>query len=423
MKKRTYDTNEIISKLNNIEFINLKKIRVGNVLTVPIFNATKNEVKYSVTLKIMARAILNYKYSVVKKSNNPKIYFLLSSHNLMRKDHYNSFKNVSGLVEERCELIAQEKPYFKLSLKGILYDILIPIWIFQMRSLNIGLKDKLFFAASLAQGLSETNIVYRNIDLNSINLFVSYYDASICESLITQKLNMKNIVTATLQHGHFIKKQPNFTSSLSKNFLAIGNYDKELAIESGLNSEDVYPLGLAKYIGRPEYENLTIKETSLIGVVLDGKEYNVNNKILINKANIIAKKQNKKLVIRCHPGDYIENYSDVVCKDITLVCGENESLENFFERVEFLVIFNSTVFLEAVYNLIPAFRFYGNEKIDTYPYISFGVWSSYKEFEKQYNSFVDNQVQFEIGYKDLRSYIFGYSPSGANYKDYFKKFI
>ena len=101
-----FDNDELIDKLNRISLYGLEKIKIGDVLVVPIewSNSNENINIFKSLAKLFLRLFfINYK--VEKKGSPNALLFFASTHN--RKDHRQYFSNFSNLftncVIARCD--------------------------------------------------------------------------------------------------------------------------------------------------------------------------------------------------------------------------------------------------------------------------------------------------------------------------------
>ena len=232
-----------------------------------------------------------------------------------------------------------------------------------------------------------------------------FCDAWACENALVQLLKKENIRTATLQHGNGTDI---FLGVCSDYYLANSLLSRNNAIKCGIPSEKIIVTGPMKYAG-DIFEN---KNTSLktIGVVFDGAQNLQNNLEMIDIVHDAL--GNKQCCIRFHPNNKREDYKGHI-HETDCIC---DSLEEFENRIDLCIVYNSSMFTDMIYKKNPVVR-YKNGKVDLFPELSDKGFTNSEELKQIILEF--NNENFKQSQIDLYNKVYGDTCNNMSYKNYF----
>lgn len=292
------------------------------------------------------------------------------------------------------------------------------IWFKQTSSLKeYSLNEKLSFIRILMDFKDIEHSMQKIIYKKQYNLCIFFYDAETYQNFLSQYLQHKGIKTATLQHGIMLAPRLEvknnidfagieFKSFVSNYFLAWNKFTQNEAIKAGIPENKIKILGIAKCINRPPIQTSFLQKK--IGIILDGKFEEENNRPMIKIVNQFAKKNGYTYILRYHPNFIGNEYDNFVDFTIGKNCSKNISLEKFLNQISFCIVANSTVLFELEYYKIPFLRYTTNnikDKFKDYPSMTFKNIEELECKVKQmvnhinYNSEHNNNIQ--LNYKSF----------------------
>jgi len=315
MKLNQLNTN----KIKGFEGLDLDKILM-RFIDFPKKNITLKELaKYMWNTRFFNR--FDYKYIKNEKNNMLGIYSDL----YYREDHYNIFIN---FIKEFnfFDYIIPVKNKDRFNLKRGIHMVISDFNIWKsLRKLDLDIYHKLWLLMRMGLVKRYSDIIFEIISEKEYEYVLVYNDSCPYENIIIQKMNQKGVYTATLQHGKFDLngnwKGIEYKASVAKDFLAWNEWTRDLAKEAGLTNVKV--LGIPRYIKRRNINRNKIK-TSLFCVILGDKASHDENLILVEMAEQLAEKLNKKFYIRFHPANINNDYT----------LGLNEKFYQSFEGQE-----------------------------------------------------------------------------------------
>lgn len=407
---------EISEKLDNIKLFRIRKYMLGRTLCAANIVYYNGEVNWKTCIHLLLQSCYEVKYFYGEFGRGDKICFLFSSHNSGREDHRETFHKITSTCKSRIELVFDRISKSKIGLKNVFRLLLLPIWYFQLQTLPISKLHRMYLLAKLFLALSEKEAIEEKIPWGNCCLFTCYFDGAAVESLVVQDLNMLGYKTATLQHGHFYPNGFAFYASTSQIFLALSNYEKQLAIKSGIKAQEIVVLGMGKYIGQQQKEEICpSKVKNIVGIVFDGDDYYDNNIEMLKVVKQFAECMNFKILVKLHPTSKNNLYEKYIDKKLIYSTDTNMSASRFMEEVEFIVLANSTILLEAIYLLKEWYR-YCNRENDVFDGIDYGKFSSFNELMQEYKL----KNTFDKG-KEIRNYIIGSKNPESAYEEFFEK--
>lgn len=302
-----------------------------------------------------------YEYQYKRGEGNQKIAFYSDFY--YRKDHLDIF---TGFIKEFPEFdyvipirLLKEKRNIKRGFRMLKWDT-NNFW--RLRRIRMPFKKRLFFVRIL--GLAQ--LYYLNMEKylmeNNYLYGLVYNDSNPYENVLVQLMKQKELRTATMQHGIFDKhgfwKGLEFRTSVADDFLAWNTYTKELAMECDMAEEKIKVLGIPRYIYPVKLKEKTKK--GIFCVVLGNKKLNEENCQMIAFANELAKNQNLKYFLRCHPTCKESDYDALIDEQLCLKGrGRDELVYQMCEQSDFCIVGSGTsMVIDLIYLGQPFLQYY-----------------------------------------------------------------
>lgn len=403
-----------------------KRIDVDNLLT--IFNE-----EYKITgkrdYKLLYRTFISeslfdtYTYHFEKHDNSyflmfyGKSYFRID-HQKTFLDFANNFNYADVICAKRVEGKRKAHP-----LRFLKYQLLSFIWVIQLLFRGVKFKDSVAHL-SLLITCKETEKFIKKIDFSKYFFVVSYYDMAPDQNYLIQFCNSKNIRTMTLQHGIFARKSNitiindmavEFTESPSNYYLAWNEYTKDEAMKVGIPENKIIVLGIPRYSCFEEPPTRQIEKKNCFGVMLNGKNFGLHNKKLIDMANKIYLISGIKFYLRYHPSLKGDEYASMCEGGYLGNLSNKDSIQDYISCVDFTIISSSSVFVDLIFLKHPVYRLIVSDD-DTYSNVGEHSFSSEEEL-------VDCITK--VGNNDSNEVLFKYLCTGYNtiekYRDFFNK--
>lgn len=354
-----YDLKQTVI-LDNLKHTSVKYLKQYQ-LDKLLFNITgvAIESSFSQSIKFVIKKLICNSFDLTINLKGKDL--LLFTYDYKRKDHTDSWNHVKKMFAEYDEIKMKELTWSNG--KRISYLIFMKS-IFML--LNImreikdcgNIKERLIMASQLVelvrldQCIDNTNI--------SNQVVLTYFDGGSYENLIIQKLKNKGVKAVTMQHG-----QPVFHGYNCDriNQTMILNYSSDYVIVTGEYSKKQFCLG-----GIPEKEivvagalervvKFSEKKSNKFVVFFDCPTYADayrDNYNLIHIAEYIAQKYGMKYIIKLHPQDKVDNYSEVEIRNGSIL-DKDRSVEYALDDVQFAILHASGVYLKILAKGVKAF--------------------------------------------------------------------
>lgn len=269
----------------------------------------------------------------------------------------------------------------------------------------------------------------KKYNFNGTKLGVVYCDAAPIDHLFVHYLKCKGVKTATLQHG--VSAAPAdinntycdprgiiFMNSNADYYLAMNPFSRDEAIKSGMPEEKIKITGILQYA----YCDIEVdekKKTDIFGVVLPGKGPELNETAgikLIEYANFLASKLEKKFYIKYHPSFTKYQYDEICDKKYFMghLPLETSVLE-YSRLVDFTLISTSTVLMELVFLHSPVYHMCIEEKFDPYSNMAINSFKTQEELLRLVQASEDMQNQ-------LFEYLCYTEKPEEKYEEFFAEF-
>ncbi len=402
-----------IKELNNISFVGLGKINVGNALSVVLWSIsgwTKESVK-NIELCVTKG------FSLKKTGDKPECAFVYSHSHIDRKDHLIQFNAVESLFQNKLMITASEKKIDKVKFNP--YIFLIPIWRMQMRHLECpeyikkGLCRRICRAAAYAGKMFHMIRCY-----SSVKKIVFFFDVSEIDSLLVQRCNKKGYITYTLEHGIVNGSYDyiDYKCSQSRYLLLWGEFSKQVAQHYGVAEDRIRLVGNINSLVKDadsQCEDRKVGRLTQFVVCTEGVLTQANwqkNKRMIEYADYLADKYGMTYLLKIHPADKVTRYASCVSQDFcTRICDKRTQLAELLGNVDFLLCGNSTTFGDAIYNGIPAFRYIvpDEEKTDLCKGIVFGKAENLHDLDELVKNMTSNPDAYMAQLEEVRRFLYG----------------
>ena len=245
-------------------------------------------------------------------------------------------------------------------------------WFLSFRKRNISFIQKLIILNRLAYLHQVLAYIDENIQVRDYSLFVSFYDSLIEDSFWEEIFRLRNIKTASLQHGQFISYREDteincgieLRTFKSDFLLCWNNYTKREAIMSGVEESRLPVLGIIGYAAKEHWNQSMKPNNDIFGVVIGHPDYIDENIVLINAANNLSRTKGFKYYLKLHPNYKEDFFKDVV--DPSHYIGnviKGIDMIEYANMVDFSIVGSSTVFTELLFLRHEIIR-YSNQSIE-----------------------------------------------------------
>ena len=414
---------ELLKIQNQINSLNLPEfngINIGKALTYNILGFEPKNILYE--LKAIIAPFIKFRYKIIKNQGN--IVFLWGSSTAKRKDHEIKFDNIantvtdSTIIKDDCSQSFIINPFLIFKLLKFL---------FICRKLSV----KKIFARNIAYWLffsycqlEQFKSLYENY-LKNKKLICVWCDVLPSDYIAVEFFKSKGIKTVTLQHAEFnpglLEGNLAYTNSLSDYFICFGKHASKLAQTAGLTSDKLLEFGNPEFVGKKLPQKMDSKKTGFFGLSLsyiDFKEENIN---LLKIASLISEFTGLKCFIRQHPSLNMPDYSEFINNKDFEFKDKKESMDKFIERIEFVVLGLSNVYISMIMKLIPVFRMQLPNSSDQYSDINFSTFSDIEVFKELYTKFKNEPSFMEKNMIGARVYL-NSDDSLRKYREFFEKF-
>lgn len=416
------DNNEIIelrNSLNDKVFKGLEDYNVGTILTVPLFsmdyedNSNINLLKYMIKLCFL----WDYKEDVDKQ----EIVYFRSVDYINASNYQKMFSSMIKAVGTGMQIDAIKQ--VRIDVNCFKYIGLYKIWKKTISQINRNKEKAEYLALHLIRAYIELKKFMRIVKDAGNHIVVTFCDVHPVDAIITQYVNLNGGTTVTLQHGHFNAMDRGwvFNQSKSDYFLLHGEYAKKEAMQSEHDEKGLVPVGMLNFIGVERKDFNLDRSNQNFALILNGPGAKEDNEGFILCANEFARVHNMKYIVRAHPAVPVETYESIIDKNCMLeVSKKEESISTLFDRVQFVMVGNSTVFIEALYLGKLVFRYAGISQ-DIYERIKWCQFSSVEELNVIYDSKISDLNLLKKRVSETTAQLCQDGDIGINYKKFFER--
>lgn len=410
---------ELRDRLDDIKLKGLESYKVGTILSVPLFLSGTEDISNIKVLKSMIKSCFFLDYNTF--GEDCEIIYFESVDYYDAVNYRKMYKTMVDTIGTGMKIEAIRKCHIDYKIFEYIY--LYNRWKNKIYKLYPKKKLSKYLALHLVRAYIELKKFQRITEGYEYRSVVTLCDVHPVDAMITQFVKMMDKTTITLQHGHFNAKDRGWVyhQSCSDYFLLHGEYARQEAIKSNHNKEGLIPIGMPNFIGIKRHTVRFDVEKKIFALILNGPGAKEDNSGFIECANQFAKTYNMKYIVRSHPVIHIDMYSSLIDKKyLERVSGKDERLSKLFECVQFVLVGNSTVFIEALYLGMLTFRYIGKSQ-DIYEGINWCAFHDEDELGEIYAMLTKDIKFLEKKIGETTDYLCQSGDIGENYKRFFEK--
>lgn len=407
------NTTKLFSNLNEISFKGFPNVRWNIIFGRLSLSFQCKE--FNTRAKIIG--VLNFFYSLLfprvpcynlEKKSEKGILFFNSCCD--RKSNIDRLHFVSDLIQNKTVVLGNKSRRQFNIIPAIKIFRYIPYWYLSLRKRNISFIQQLIILNRLIYVYQVLGYIDKNIEVSNYSLFVSYYDSLIEDSFWEEIFRLKNIKTASLQHGQFISYREDMVNNcgielrtFKSDFLLCWNkYTKREAVISGIEESKLPILGIIGYVSKEHWNRCIKPNNDIFGVVIGHPDYIEENIVLVNAANSLSRAKGLKYYLKLHPNYKEDFFKDIVDQSYYLGnIKKGINMMDYANMVDFSIVGASTVLTELVFLGHEVIR-YSNQSIrDKYRDIKAGL--TFSEPEKIVDAYNIGNFEVDSLFDDLCS--------------------
>jgi len=378
------DERTFVDVLNSISFYKCDNVRIGDLLYYPhtlrIKDTRLNTIKKAVKRILRFAFFSNAEFEI---HGTPETLFLMNNLLRRREDFQSSFRNVVELSENNLYMYFSDK--FRLNLAGLFSVTELIMWNRQLKIVFRSVSDRMYYIGYIYEAYLEYILFekYCRKHYLEIDKLVSICDVHLTDCYFTQKFNMQNKKTITLQHGTMcsVFNAWAFIGSHSDYFIANSRFTLSEGRIAGYK-HNMIVVGLFSYVNKQKREKQFCHKIEIIGVLVDGDGFRADNLRTISTMASYCEMFNKKLLVKLHPLCDIDIYQKEF-NDARIVkfVEKKKTLNQFLEMIDIAVVRNSTTLIEAIQYGVPTDILNDKYQIaDAYRNVNILKFSDEKEF-------------------------------------------
>lgn len=415
------DDENIISlrnRMNDLCFKNLEGFKVGTILSVPLFSIERETISNWNLLKYIMKVCLFWSYHL--SDDLQKIRYFKSIDYINALGHQQLYNRMITSIGQGVEVTPIKYIHFDNKLPK--YISLYCSWKKTITSLYSDNKISHFLTLHLLKAYIELEKLKSIVDNWNDSIIVTFCDVHPVDAIVTQYVNRNGGTTVTLQHGHFNAKDRGwvFNQSLSDYFLLHGECAKMEALESEHKKDGLIPVGMMNFIGINRKKADFDVNNKCFALILNGPGAMEDNEEFIRCANKFAKAHNMTYILRGHPAIALETYESIINDDyLERISNKQETIENLLQKVQFVMVGNSTVFIESLYLGKLTLRYVGKSQ-DIYEKIKWCVFHNMDELNKLYERSIADVDGLKRKINDTTKWLCSDGNIGENYRKVFE---
>ena len=328
----------------------------------------------------------------------------------VRQDHVQCFRNICSTQDEKIVVMpCKGHRLNNWAIKNLKY---IRSWYKEGIRCGLQKKQAADFAVKVFRVKSEGDRIYEL--LGDAKYVVTYCDVLPQDYYVTYLANKYGKVSITVQHGFFPKGGYQFTHSESEFFIT----NTAVSYEFALNSRVKHPVAgglMSEMFGK---ERTEMRNGGIFAVLLDGMNCNQHrhdNISMLESAELLAVEYNLKYIVRYHPADVGDVIHNENSNNLDCISTKTEKMEDLLNKVDFVIVNQSTTYFQSISTLVPAFRFIGTSE-DTMPSIHMGSFSNYDELTSKFIEYMQMSIN---DMKKQKLTLIGATNIYNQYKDIF----
>lgn len=328
-----------------------------------------------------------------------------------RPDYEEIIANLSSCVDKSKAIIETNLKFsFIMPLRTVFAVRRVPV--LKLMS-KLGFVDGMLLTLLSSNYLAHRKYIDRELGRAGCRILFTFCDALPIENLFAQAAKSSGIVTLTLQHGQYAfndlvnsecsndESYLNFVShyicvwgkATYDEFLRAGVESKRVLILGSLRSYSVFGVKTISYADKVT--------TGLFGLLLSADIYRDDNIRMISLANAISRKYGYTYIVRSHPNNNMDLYKNYL-KNTGYNLVQNISLHDYFDKVEFSLMFMTGVFNEAIACRARILIFGSENLLGLYNRLDVTV-SDIDDFDKKYKLIISKSSSSKM-YDALHEY-------------------
>lgn len=342
----------IIGKLNQVNFKKIEKINVGDAARIMLTDSVIPEGKW---YRLLGNCFLS-NYMEVNRKNQIEHLFFYSPEYAGRKEFRTLMLSIADNVNNSV-IIEHKMAFSKKCLSSVAKTV---VWYWQMRNIELLKAQKIALCQMMEKAYTACRYIEKLKKKNKIESITVLCDAHFVDNFICQFFE-DDLVTIGLQHGIYADSNPVvMTNSASKKLLVYGEMTKKICVNFGVEPKKIVQVGMPHLIDREVAMETSVRKIENIGLIFNGDvlvEEDLKMLKILSEAN---KKLNKNLIVKLHPGTDESKYGDSIRQlGVETVYYMDIGIESFLEMIDVVVLYNSTVYIEALLKLTPVLIYQG----------------------------------------------------------------
>ncbi len=351
---------EKLKKLKIKEMPGLEWDRILYLGSLYIMDKTDREVATHI-IRVLFFGISDLIFDITGNS----ILFLTTIHH--RNDHDSYYKAIRDLFDHKDEIIydhdiIRAHKIHLIKIKGMIRRVRLYKSFFEQLKDFEDIRHRRYLAADLLR----CHMIKEEVQGRAIKakVVISFFDANMFENLIIQILRKNGVISVTNQHGqplfrswdydHMNQSQIfNFTSDF---FLAKGYFTKKQFINAGRNADGIIVVG---DMMKKDPLSWRFNKNKIFGVFLDTPAYTFakrTNMKLLKIADEIASDLGYRYIVKLHPTDCFQNYSELTLRYCINKFDKRAFLSDLFSMIDFGIMHASSIYVDLISNGLRAFQ-------------------------------------------------------------------
>lgn len=416
-----YDYKEYSSMCDRVKEIKLpftNGISTNRLLADYVFSISMDRMQFGWknTLRRFLGSFFSYPYTTeffFEDANSADVCFVFTLDEIGRPDYISALKKVACQCD-RSEIIKIDRKRPFPSLRRWTSPFVCLIWAACFAPVIHDINICLDMAVYLYRAVKDGEDLFRIVKDHNPRRVVLFCDFVSIESRLVDLCKKIGIKTATLQHGN---GDNIFYGSNSDVFLANSQLSKKNLIMCGVERDKIIICGPMKYAGE-SYEYRRTDRIKRIGIVFDGAKNFENNVEMIDIVKAAIESMGIECAVRFHPNNKPEDYVGHVSEHDIIF----QSLDEFENKIDICVVYNSSMFSDMIYKKVPVVRF-KNGRIDLFPELNDVGFSNVEQFQSILNRYHEDYDGFIESQKTIYKTMFGSQCGKNSYRNFFERWI
>lgn len=424
----------IIQEMSNLTFTSFEEYDVGKILANDLAIVDTVGIKVGSSLKSLVPLFIDrydYDFSKIEQGSLA----LFNSHSYASRDDYRRVSDRFLQIFPEAVVINEFKSPKNKANSNLLTDIRMRRqWKKNFAKLCLS-DDETYF---LLKQLQKCNYFRRALNtsdekIQQLSCLVTQFDALDVENLFTQHVKLKGIPAATLQHGHFHASESSdngdfvigvpFEGFASDLFLVWGEYAKQEALANSISPKAIECVGSLKITRHNDRNTSHESKSQIFAVALNGGSQSIDNKLIMQCAELVAQKYSLEYIVRPHPTD-LHVYDEAVYACMKRLSPSSERIEDIANSCTFCICGNTTLFSEWIASSDnPVFRLTPSAGFDIYSRLPSLSFSNEGELLNLVASLMKDRNKFVNQIEHCRDFLFARGEVSNNYRAAIEKLI